>query len=128
MLRGILIVMLCGVLTAGAYMIRTQSQTIASLRSDVDAANQAVSLLRTQVSALQMAYQTRDTLRQEADNVANQQMQALDQTNSDWADVYLPDSLLGVFGTDSQTGSDNSDTSRHADSGNTGSKLDASDK
>ena len=94
MLRGILIVILAGILTAGAYMIRTQSQEIASLRSDIDTANQAVSALRNQVQAIQTAYQVRDVLRQEADNVSSQRMQILDAASSDWADCRQPHACL----------------------------------
>ena len=128
MLRGILIVILAGVLTAGAYMIRTQSQEIVSLRSDIDTANQAVSALRNQVQAIQTAYQVRDVLRQEADNVADKQTQALDKAGDDWADVYLPDSLLGVFGTAATAGSHTGDATGQSDTGNTGAGLDASNK
>lgn len=109
-------------------MIRTQSQEIASLRSDIDTANAAVSTLRNQVQAIQTAYQVRDVLRQEADNVADKQMQALDKTGDDWADVYLPDSLLGVFGTTATADSHSSDATGQSDTGNTGAKLDASNK
>ena len=109
-------------------MIRTQSQEIASLRSDIDTANQAVSALRNQVQAIQTAYQVRDVLRQEADNVADKQMQALDKAGNDWADVYLPDSLLGVFGANSTTGSHTGNATGQSDAGNTGAGLDASDK
>lgn len=109
-------------------MIRVQSQEIASLRSDIDAANAAVSTLRNQMQAIQTAYQVRDVLRQEADNVADQQMQALDKTGDDWADVYLPDSLLGVFGTSSTADSHSGDATGQSDTGNTGAGLDATDK
>lgn len=128
MLRGILIVILVSALTAGAYMIRTQSQTIASLRSDIDAANQAVSILRTQVSALQMAYQTRDTLRQEADNVSSQRMQILETANSDWADCLLPADIGGMFSTKAGIAGDNSGAAGQSDAGNAASGLDAANK
>ncbi len=127
-LRGVLIALLVGSLTAGAYIIRMQSEQLSALRTDLDAANQTINALHNQVMAIQAAYQVRDAMRQEAENVATKQAQALDATSPDWADVYLPDNLLGVFGPNSTADSNNSDAAGDAVSGDPGSKLDSTDK
>lgn len=124
-LRGVLIPLLVGSLTAGAYIIRMQSEQLSDLRTDLDSANQTISALHNQVMAIQAAYQVRDAMRQEAENVATKQAQALDATSPDWADVYLPDNLLGVFGPNASAGSNNSDAARDTVSGNPGTKLDS---
>lgn len=108
-------------------MIRIQSQEIASLRGDVDTANMAVNSLRIQVQAIQVAYQVRDVLRQEADDVASKRSQVLDAASSDWADCLLPSDIGSMFGkTDAAGNSDSS--SGESVSGITGAAVDASNK
>lgn len=127
-LRCILITILAGALTVGTYMIRTQSQELSALRSDIDIANQALNALRNQVQAIQTAYQVRDVLRQEADNVSSQRMQILDTAGSDWADCLLPADISGMFGTQKSAGNTGSDAAGGIVSGNAGPAVDAQDK
>lgn len=127
-IRGVLIALLAGILTAGAYMIRMQSQEIASLRSDIDTANQTISALHSQVMAIQAAYQVRDAMRQEADNVSNQRMQILDSASPDWADCLLPSDIGGMFSYKTDSAGNSSDTAGNTVSGDTGPAVDAQNK
>lgn len=127
-IRGVLIVLLAGTLTAGAYMIRIQSQEIASLRSDIDAANQTISALHNQVMAIQAAYQVRDKAMQEAENVSNQRMQILDAASSDWADCLLPSDIGGMFSDKTGSAGNSSDAAGNTVSGDTGPAVDAQNK
>lgn len=124
-IRGVLISLIGVGLIAGSQMFRMQSEQISQLRTDLDAANQTISALHNQVMSIQAAYQVRDAMRQEAENVATKQVQALDATSPDWADVYLPDNLLGVFGPDTTADSNSGNAAGDAVSGNPGTRLDS---
>lgn len=126
-LRGVLIALFVGSLTAGAYTIRMQSEQLSALRTDLDTANQSISALHNQVMSIQAAYQVRDAMRQEADNVSNQRMQILDAASSDWADGILPSDIGGMFGKTDAAGNVGNTTGESV-SGDAGAAVDASNK
>ncbi len=109
-------------------MLRSQSQELSQLRTDLDAANQAIGTLRNQIMAIEAAYQVRDAMRQEADNVSSQRMQILDAASSDWADGVLPSDIGGMFSGKTGAAGSSGNTTGESVSGNAGATVDASNK